>query len=188
MVRLDVVDLAERRRHGGETLFVRDLRELGIQGAPLHLLAVSGVEQVLLRAEQATRWVGRGDLRVAALEVLVEDLGVLALVLCGLHEDRRDLFVALLSGYRRVVPVAVARLALAGEGLEQILLSARAFDAHVRRSSRMGRRAREMRRPPTSGGSKVIIAKARVWESAFSLAVGFSERKASKSRISGSER
>ena len=74
------------------------------------------------------RRVGRGDLDHAALEELEEHLGVLLLVQRRLGEDGGDLLVALLLRDLGEERVAVARLALAGERLEEVLLGLAALE------------------------------------------------------------
>ena len=72
--------------------------------------------------------IGRGDLDHAALEELEEHLGVLLLVHRRLGEDGGDLLVALLLRDLGEERVAVARLALAGERLEKVLLRLAALE------------------------------------------------------------
>jgi hypothetical protein len=89
------------------------------------------VQQVLGGGAEPAGGVGSRDLDLATLEMLVEDLGVLALVLGGLDEERGDLLVAFLLRDGRVEGVAVACLRLTGERLQQVLLGAGALDAHT---------------------------------------------------------
>ena len=72
---------------------------------------------------------------MAPFEELEEALGVLLLLLGRLGEYGGDLFVALLLGFACEEYVAAARLALAGEGLQQILFGTGTLDALVHNGS-----------------------------------------------------
>ena len=118
MLLLDFSDLGERGSDVFEALFLGHSGEFGVKRAPLFLLSVGCSQQVLLGGSDLAGGVGRGDLDWAAFEVLEEHLRVFFLVVCGLREDRCDLLITLFLGYACEEGVAVAGLALAGEGLE----------------------------------------------------------------------
>ena len=64
------------------------------------------------------------------MQILEPQLGVLGLVLGGLHEDVGDLDVAVLLGLRRVVTILGVRLRLTGERGLEVLLSLRVLEIH----------------------------------------------------------
>ena len=113
------VALFMRLLDGGDTAeFLRELREAFLFGflrhalvhvGPLKVLALCRVQQVLLGAAEL-------------IELLEPELGMLLLVLGGLQEERGDLLVAGLLGDGCEVGVLVSCLALASNGLPDVLL------------------------------------------------------------------
>jgi len=128
--RLGLCDHAEGRRDVLEAFLLGDVGERRVKLGPLLLLAGRGRGQVLRRgAFQRPGGIRSGDLDLAAFQVPEEALRMLTLVFRCLQEDGGDLLEAVLLRRLRVEGVAVARLALAGERFEKVLLGLCALDA-----------------------------------------------------------
>ena len=92
-----------------------------IHRLPLILLALGCVLQVFKRGRDNTCREGHGDFDLSALEKLKETLRVFLLLVCGLLEDRGDLFKAFLLRLSGPVGIFVASCGLSDESLQQIL-------------------------------------------------------------------
>ena len=84
---LDCTDLLEQESYLGEALFLCGLCKFGIHIGPLEVFAFSGSCEV-----------GSSLGNIAVVQELEPNLGMLLLVLCGLLEDVRYLYVAVFLG------------------------------------------------------------------------------------------
>ena len=134
MLGLDHRNHAECRGDLREALLVGHLRELAVEHIPLLILTARRSQQILLRRADLSGRVAGRDGHFAALEELEKTLGVLLLLLGRLQKDTCDLLVALFLGLAGKKHITAPCLALAGEGLQQILLGTRTFDALFHKS------------------------------------------------------
>jgi len=92
------------------------------------VLALGGCQQVFRRGADFSSREAGGYLQITTIKEPEEPLGMLLLLAGGLLEDVGDLHEPLLPCRSGEIGVAVARLALAGERLQQILLRLRPLD------------------------------------------------------------
>ena len=109
----------------GEPLFLGDAGELGVEDAPLFLLAIGRREQVRSGGADHAGGVRRRDLERPPSRYLKKTLAC-SFSFSRFREQRADLLEAFLLRDAREVPVAVTCLALASERLQ--LTSSRAID------------------------------------------------------------
>ena len=122
---LDGGDALELLGQGLEALLARGLGEAGVHVGPLVVLTLGGELEVL----------GRGA-DLAAVKLLIPELGVLLLIGGGLREDGGELLIAVLLGLRGVVFILDAGLALSGKGGLEICPGLASFEFHKKTSLR----------------------------------------------------
>ncbi len=118
---LNFGNLFERGCNLREAFITGDFGETSIDGSPFQVLPVGGGFQVRLRVLDHASRIASHYLRVPALKVLEEDLGVLFLILSRLREYVGNLLQTLFPGGARKVGIAVPRLRFPGESRKKVL-------------------------------------------------------------------